>query len=364
MECATLKDSNLTERSGFFYPRPEPVFEERSMFRKKIFLILFVVLLMITACAKPTATLPAPTEAPTEVPTIEPTTELTEAVAADEAVFPLTVKDEAGNELTFEKAPQRIVSLSPALTETLFAVGAGDQIVGNTEFCNYPEAAKSIQKVGGYSADSISVETIVSLKPDLVMAESSIQSATTDALIQANIPVFVNSTSSYEDVFNNIAMAGKITGHDKEAEELINSMNERIAKVQEKVKDIPEADRPKVFWEVWDEPLMTVGPNTFLDRLIREAGGINIFSDASVDYPSVSAEEVIKRNPDFIMGPGTMSEKLDTEMLATQPGWENVNAIAKEQIVLLDDNISSRPGPRIAEAIELIAKALYPDLFK
>lgn len=333
------------------------------MFRKKIFLLVFVVLLMITACATPTATLPAPTEVPTEVPTIEPTAELTEAVA-DETVFPLTFKDDFGHELTLEKPAQRIVSLSPAHTETLFTVGAGEQIVGNTDYCDYPEAAKSIQKVGGYSADSISVETIVSLKPDLVLAESLIQTATVDALVQANLPVFVSSASSYEDVFNNIIQAGKFTGHDQEAQELINSMNERIEKVQEKVKDIPEADRPKVFWEVWDEPLMTVGPNTFLDRLIREAGGINIFSDALVDYPSISAEEVIKRNPDFIMGPGTMSEQLDTEKLATQPGWENVNAIAKEQIVLLDDNISSRPGPRIVDAIELIAKALYPDLFE
>jgi iron complex transport system substrate-binding protein len=333
------------------------------MFRKKIFLTVFVALLMIAGCANPTATLPAPTEVPTEIPTIEPTSAPTEVSVVD-VVFPLTVKDEAGNEFTFEKAPQRIVSLSPALTETLFAVGAGELIVGNTDFCDYPEAAKSIQKVGGYSVDSISVETIVSLKPDLVMAESLIQSATIDALKQANLPVFVSSANSYEDVFNNITTAGKITDHGQEAEELISLMNDRIEKVQEKVKDIPEADRPKVFWEVWDEPLMTIGPNTFLDRLIREAGGINIFSDAPVDYPSISAEEVIKRNPDFIMGPGTMSKKLDTENLATQPGWGNVNAIVKEQIVLLDDNISSRPGPRIVDAIELIAKALYPELFK
>lgn len=329
------------------------------MWRKKLFPILIILSLVLTSCASavqtPT-TVPTTTSAPTVLPTatVQPTTV---------PEFPLTITDGAGRDVKIEAAAQRIVSLSPSNTEILFAVGAGDTVVADTTYCDYPEKAAKLPKIGGFSADSISVETIVSLKPDLVLAEASGQETVIEALEKANIPVVAVKSSSFDDVYANIEMVGKITGHGEEAIALVDTMKARVAAVQDKIKDISQADRPTVFWEVWDEPLMTAGPNTFISQMITQAGGINLFADATEDYPSVSSEEVIKRNPDFIMGPDTMGEKLTTDKLASQPGWEKVNAVTNNQIVLLDGNMSSRPGPRIVDVVESIAKALYPNIF-
>lgn len=335
------------------------------MWRKKLFPILIVISLVLTSCSlavKEQPSAPAATLVPTaiSVPTEQPT-EAAEPTAIPE--FPLTITDGTGRDVEIKAAVQKVVSLSPSNTEILFAVGAGDATVANTKYCDYPEAAADLPKVGGFSADSISIETIVSLKPDLVLADAGGQTSLIEVLEKANIPVIALKASSFDDVYANIEIVGKVTGHKEEATELVKSMKARIAAVQEKIKDVAEADRPTVFWEVWDEPLMTAGPNTFISQMITQGGGVNLFADATEDYPSVSSEEVIKRNPDFVMGPDSMGEKLTTDQLASQPGWDKVNAVVNDHIVLLDGNMSSRPGPRIADMVETIAKALYADLF-
>jgi iron complex transport system substrate-binding protein len=336
------------------------------MLRKILFPISMLIILSmaLAACAGEAQT---PSEVPTvssvsavTSPTMQPTA-TTEPTAIP--AFPMTITDGAGREVTLEATPERIISLSPSNTEILFAVGAGDSVVGDTDYCNYPEEAAGLQKVGGYSADSISIETIVSLDPDLVLADASGQETIIEALERSNIPVIAVKSSSFEDVYANIEMIGTASGHKDEATALVDEMKARVAAVTEKIKDIPEADRPTVFWEVWDEPLMTIGPNTFTSQTIEMAGGVNIFADLSEDYPPVSDEEVVNRNPDFIMGPDSMGEKLTTSELASRPGWDKINAVINNHIVLLDGDISSRPGPRIVDALETIAKALYPDLF-
>ena len=211
----------------------------------------------------------------------------------------MTITDDAGREITLPAVPQRIVSLSPSNTEILFAVGAGPAVVGVTCYCDFPVEAQELPEIGGYSSDSISIETIVSMKPDLVLADSASHATTIEALEQANIPVFAVDATSFEDVFSNIGMIGKVTGNDVQAAALIDEMETCIAAVTDKVGAVPQEDRPSVFWEVWDEPLMTVGPRAFTAQLIQIAGGTNIFSDLTEDYPQVSAEEVIRRNPAF-----------------------------------------------------------------
>ena len=335
------------------------------MWRKRIFPILIVILLVLTTyllVAKKQTPVPTATPVPTVVsaPT-EPPAAIAEPTAVPE--FPLTVTDGTGRDVEIKAAAQRVISLSPSNTEILFAVGAGDATVANTDYCDYPEKAATLPKVGGFSADSISIETIVSLKPDLVLADAGGQTSLIEVLEKANIPVIALKAGSFDDVYANIEMVGKVTGHKEEATKLVESMKARVAAVQEKIKDVAESDRPTVFWEVWDEPLMTAGPNTFISQMITQGGGVNLFADAAEDYPSVSSEEVIKRNPDFIMGPDSMGEKLTTDQLASQPGWDKVNAVVNNHIVLLDGNMSSRPGPRIVDMVETIAKALYPEFF-
>lgn len=346
------------------------------MLRKYALPFLIVFSLLLGACAPTTPTptqVPAttpipptaiPTEAPTATlvpPTVAPTP--TQKPASIPA-FPLTIPDGIGGQVTLAAAPARIVSLSPSNTEILFAVGAGSLVVGDTKYCDFPAEAQKLPKVGGFSAKSISVETILSLKPDLVLANDSGQETVIEALKQANIQVMAIKAASFEDVYANIKMVGKITGHDSEAMAVVDGMKARFATVAEKVAGIPPEKHPTVFWEVWDEPLMTAGPGTFIGQMLKIAGGVNIFADLKEDYPQVSAEEIVKRNPAFIMGPDTHGDKLIADQLAARPGWDQINAVKNNKIFLVDGNMSSRPGPRLVDALEVIAKALHPDLFK
>jgi iron complex transport system substrate-binding protein len=331
------------------------------MLRKFVLSLVLAISLILSACVPSN---PISTEAPAAtftsvVETISPTSEPTEV-----PLFPLTVTDGAGRQVTFDAAPEHIVSLSPSNTEILFAVGAGELVVGDTEYCDYPSEAALLPKVGGYSADSISIETILSLEADLVLADGSGQEAVIEALEQADVHVIALDAASLEEVYANIEMVGKITGHAVDATTLVDDMKARVAVVEEKVASIPEEDRVTVFWEIWDEPLMTAGPNTFIGQMIEMAGGVNIFAGLTEDYPQVSAEEVVESNPAFILGPDSHGDKLIAEQLAVRPGWDQIDAVMNNNIFLIDGNISSRPGPRIVDALEAIATSLYPDLFE
>lgn len=331
------------------------------MIRKYIFPLLLIISFLLAACTpsslaaveSPAAPSISPAELPSATP--EPTSV---------TVFPLTLTDGAGRQVTLDAAAKRIISLTPSNTEIVYAVGAGDLLVGDTEYCDFPEEAKNVAKIGGFSADTISIETILSLKPDVVLADGTGQESVITALEQANIKVIALNAASLEDVYANIDLVGKISGHDVEAAALVDGMKARVAAVEEKVASISDANRLTVFWEVWDEPLMTVGPKTFTGQLIQMAGGVNIFADVTDDYPQVSSEEVVKRNPAVILGPDTHGDKLIAEQLAARPGWDQIDAVKNKKIFLIDGNISSRSGPRIVDALEIIAQSLYPDLFK
>jgi iron complex transport system substrate-binding protein len=344
--------------AGFFVCHS--IKEEITMFRKYIFPILLIAVFALSACSPATLTA---TELPkTAVATEAPAATLTETAPA--AVFPMTITDDNGREVTVKSAPERIISLSPSNTEILFAVGAGAYVVGDTKYCDYPEEAVSITKIGGYSADSISIETIVSLKPDLVLADGSSQGTVIEALEKANITVIAINSKSFEDVYAAIEMIGNVTGNSAKATAVVDDMKTRVAAVTKKIASIPEDQHPTVFWEVWDEPLMTAGPNTFVGQMIQLAGGVSIFADQTEDWPTVSAEEVVKRNPAVIMGPDSHGDKLTAAQLASRSGWDQIDAVKNNRIYLIDGNTSSRPGPRIVDALESIAKSLYPDLFK
>ena len=350
------------------------------MKRHIVFSLVFVVvvsLIFVVACTPaaaptptpqpPTATPVPPTptpKPPTPTPTPVPPTPTPPPPSPTPSAFPVTVKDDLGREVTISALPQRIVSLAPSNTEILFAIGAGDQVVGVTEYDNYPPEAKTREKVGGFSAKSISVEKIVALKPDLVFSAGKIQQPVIEALEQVNIPVVALAARTFDEVYKDIELAGRLTGHEKEATQVVDQMKRRIAAVQKKVAAIPPEKRLTVFWEVWDEPLITAGPGTFIGQMIEMAGGVNIFDDVTEDWPQVSAEEVVKRNPDVIMGPDTHGDKLTPEQIAQRPGWDQIKAVRNGRIHLINGDIASRPGPRLADALEAIAQALYPDLFK
>jgi len=338
--------------------------------------ILVITLASVCGCAPtatpvpPTATALPPTETavpPTETPvppteTPVPPTETPVPPTETPATVSVSVTDSLGREVILTESSERIVSLAPSLTEILFAVGAGDQVVGVTTFCNYPEEALEREQVGGFSASTISVEVIVSLRPDLVLAAGGIHEPIVEALENLEIPVISLDPANLDEVYEDIELMGLLTGHAEEAAQVVAEMQQRIEQVEAMVAQVPEEERPTVFWQIWDEPLMTAGPGTFAGQIITLGGGINLFADLAEDWPSVSAEEVLARNPAVIMGPDSHGDKLTPEIVGGRPGWDQVDAVRNERIYLIQGDIVSRAGPRLAEAIEDVAAALYPDL--
>lgn len=332
--------------------------------------LLAILAIALAACgaapvAQPPTALPTSTAAPaptqaltTPVPAVVSTTVSATAVA------PISVTDDLGRTLTLDAVPRRIVSLAPSVTEILFAIGAGPRVVGNTRFCNYPPEAADLPEIGGFSVSSISIEAIVGLEPDLVIAGTARQLPVVEQLEQLGVPAVVLAPASVDAVYASILQVGVLTGTSDEARQVVVTMQERIAAVANVVATIPETERPTVYWEVFNDPLTTTGPNTFIGQMIVLIGATNIFADASEDYPAISSETVFERNPQVILGPESQGDLLTAEALSERPGWADIQAVRDGRVYTLDGDIISRPGPRLADAIELLAAMLYPEAFE
>jgi iron complex transport system substrate-binding protein len=316
--------------------------------------ILIALSLVFSACA-PAAVEPEVqevVEAPTEAPVVE-----------EVVVAPIEFTDSVGKQVSIDELPESIVSLAPSITESLFAIGAGDQVVGRTEFCDYPEEALELPTIGGFSSSTISVESIIALEPDIVVGGSVNQAEVSDAMETADINAFIFEPNSVVEIIDSLSLLGEITGNPASAAELVASMQERISAIEDVVATIPEDERVTVFYEVWNDPYMTTTDQTFIGELINMAGGINIFAELEEDYPSISAEEIIEKDPQVILGPSNHSDQLTAEMIAEREGWSSLSAVAGERIYIIDGNIVSRAGPRVVDALEDIALALYPEYF-
>lgn len=266
-----------------------------------------------------------------------------------------TFTDAAGRSVTLQKSAARVISLSPAVTETLFAIGADKEIVGVTEFCNYPAAAATKTKVGGFSGATISVEQIVALKPDLVVLSATMHAKLIPLLDQVHITSFAVEPASFADVYRDIQTLGALTGHEKEAAQVITSMKNRIAAVQK----LPSPKvKPRVFWELWHDPLMTAGGPTFITEAITLAGGVNIFGDLKEQWPQVSFEELLVRKPDWILSGTDHGDQMKLDEIVKRPGWSNIAAVKNKKIATVDSDIVYRGGPRLADAVEALAKIL------
>lgn len=280
------------------------------------------------------------------------------------AEFTIRVTDCLGRAVALNSIPERIISLSPSSTEILFAVGAGDQVIGVTSYCDFPPEAKTRNIVGGFSSKTISIEKILSFQPDIVFSGGAEHQAVIDALMQAGIIVYAVAAQSFTEVYGVIEAIGSLTGHPDKTAERINYMKGLESKIMQVSASIPEEKRARVFWEIWDNPAMTAGPGATTGQVITKAGGINIFQDVEQDYPVINVEEIIARNPDVIMGPDNHAEILRPENIMKRTGWDAINAVKEGRIYILDGNITSRPGPRIVNALGLVSRALYPEAFR
>ncbi|MCL4426505.1 MAG: cobalamin-binding protein [Firmicutes bacterium] len=270
-------------------------------------------------------------------------------------IYPLTVTDSFNRQVRIEKAPQRIVSLAPSNTEILFALGLGDKVVGVTSYCDYPVEAKSKEKIGGFSDPS--VEKIVALKPDLVVA-TGMHEKVVKQLDSLKIPVVAINPTRFAEVYGTFELLGQVTGSQKKAGEVIGEMKKKVDEITKKVGNSP---KPRVFYEVWDEPLMTAGPGTFINDLIILAGGNNIAADAQKAYPQYSLELLLQRDPEVMIFP---SGKNTPEKIMSRPGWQSLAAIKNKRVVAVDPNLVSRPGPRLVQGLELFARGIHPEVFK
>ncbi len=279
--------------------------------------------------------------------------------AVTEAEQPFVVEDSYGRTLSLAKPPERIISLVPSHTEILFALGLGSRVIGVTDFCDYPEEAKQKQSVGGYANPSI--EKIVSMKPDLVLAGEQHKSEV-EQLEQLGINVVAYTVTSVREVPELIVKVGQATLVERAARELADEIISRIERVQSKTRDIPEEQRPLVYYEVWNDPVLSVGPGSFIDDLITLAGGRNLAFDATSAYPVLSLELIVKRDPDVILYAHGQQREIE---IAERPGFGVVKAVATGRIIHFEDeNIFVRSGPRIALALEQMAEVLHPDLFR
>jgi len=276
---------------------------------------------------------------------------------------PGNIVDGLGRSVTIEKIPQRIVSLSPSNTEILFALGLGDKVVGVTEYCNYPQAAKSKPKIGGFS--SIDIEKVVSLEPDLVLATHIHSKTVIPTLEKLGLTVVALTPTSLPEVLDSITLVGKITGQNKQASEMVSDLKIRIEAIADKIKTLSPDTMPRVFYITWHDPLMTAGTGTLADDVIHNAGGQNIASDISGDK-TIDLETVIYRDPQIIIasiGMGT-GEDLTWQYVQTEPRLKNTQALLNNRVYKLDGDLIHRPGPRIVEALEQIAYFIHPELFE
>lgn len=275
-------------------------------------------------------------------------------VAAQSHGGQFVLEDDSGVRVALAAPARRIVSLAPSNTESLFAMGAGELIVGATRFDDFPAAALAIPRVGGFA--DVDIERVLRLEPDLVLA-AGFQSGVVRRLRNLGLTVFVVEPRDTIEVLDRLQIFGRLVGRLEEARVLEANLRQRVGAVEERVRAIDE--RPRVFYML-SRDLFTVGPGSFAHDLIERGGGQNIAADATIPYPQMSDEAVIARNPEVIFVGGHESA-VDLEELRRRPGWARVSAVASGRVVVLEDtDIMSRPGPRIVDALEIMLRAMHP----
>lgn len=293
------------------------------------------------------------------------------ALAPVPAVVPagLTFTDGLGRTVKLAGPAQKIVSMAPSNTEILFAVGAGKQVVGRDDVSDFPAEAQVIPSLGGF--DKYNIEQLVALQPDLILMAEINNVELVKKLEDLGLTVYyLSNPKTIEDMFANLQIVANLTGHEKEAASLVAALNARVAAIDEKLKTLGQAGavKPVVFYELDStDPAKpyTIGPNTFVDLLINRAGGLNLTTAVGIkdSYPQVSVEQIVSTDPDMIIL-GDSMWGISVESVSQRPGWEKLKAVTSQQVFPFDDNLVSRPGPRLVDGLEALAKLLHPELIQ
>jgi iron complex transport system substrate-binding protein len=276
----------------------------------------------------------------------------------------LHLTDGLGRSVQFDQPAQRIVSIAPSNTEILFAIGAGSQVVGRDEFSDYPEQAKQLRSVGG-GFGAIDMETLVSLKPDLVLASQLTPAEQVQAIEALGMKVYLLANpQDLEGMFENLKIIGQITGRGAEAQKIINQLKSRVAAVDEMVAKAEL--KPSVFYELdstdQNAP-WTAGSGSFIDTLISRSGGENLGARLKDAYSQISIEQLLVENPDVIVVGDYTWGGVTAENVLARASWADLDAVKQGKVYVFDDNLVSRPGPRMVDGLEAMTKLLHPELF-
>ncbi|AGY76884.1 ABC transporter substrate-binding protein [Clostridium autoethanogenum] len=270
--------------------------------------------------------------------------------------YPLKLKDSTNTEITIQSEPKKVVSLSPNVTETIYALNKQNILVGRTDFCTYPTQASKIPSVGTITDPS--AEKIVELKPDVVIASNLTKPDILKKLQQLNIKVLtISKNESFENTYNNIENIGKIVNANKKAYSIVSNMKEKVKVVQEKVKG---KSTPTVYYVVsyGTSGDFTAGKDTFVGKMIEMAGGKNAASD--VTGWNYSLEKLVEKNPDILICSNKFNSK---NGIKSTKGYKDLDAVKKNKLFEIDEDIISRQGPRLADGLEALAKIIHPEAF-
>ena len=276
-----------------------------------------------------------------------------------QTISSVRVRDETGRTVEMPQAAQRIVSLAPNLTETLFALGLGDRVVGDTDFCDYPPEARAKSHVGGPVNPNL--EEIAKLHPDLVLATRAInRQETVRGLEQLRIPVYATDPRNVEQVLASTARLGELLGAGDRGKAVVADLRRRLGDLAMRLAGLAPAN---VFFVVWQDPTITVGRNTFLADALLRAGARSVI-DAPQDWPNINLEAVVRLRPEYLIyssdDPGQIRHEIDE--LHSRPGWRDLDAVRSGRIIVVSEAIS-HPSPRLVDAIEQLAHALHPERF-
>jgi iron complex transport system substrate-binding protein len=269
------------------------------------------------------------------------------------------VTDELGRHVTVPDHPQRIICLAPSLTETVYALGLGDAIAGVTDYTTFPPKARTKPSVGGLVDPSM--EKIMSLHPDLVLAMDEInRKETVEQLERFGISVFVISPHGLQGILLSIQHIGEVLNRTSEARALVTRLEAKEDAVVARVKGLA---RPKVFVDIWYDPVITAGGKAFITEVISAAGGESVTADIPQAWPQISMEEVLRLSPDFLILMNGSHGGITLEELKTREGWDRLEAVRQNHVIYMDERLE-HPSPVVFDALEDLAKKLHPEAFE
>ena len=328
---------------------------------KRILIALLALGLLLTACAPGAEVAEPPVEAPTEASVAAPTAE--EVSEPEPETTEMVFTDGLGRTITLDGYAQSIVTLGPSSLENLFAIGAGDQVVGREEYSIYPEDALEITSVGSLFGE-FPLEAILALEPDLVIAPQIVAEENIQSLVDLGLQVYwMENPVNFEGLYENLRLLAQMTGHEEAAESLIADLETRVKAVEEVIAYVES--NPSVLYELdATDPMnpWTTGSGTFVDTLIRMAGGTNAAAEMTGDYAQISSEAVIAANPEVILL-ADAPYGITPESVAERAGWDVIAAVENGQVFAFDPYLVSVPGPRMVEGLKAIAELLHPDSF-